>query len=79
MMIDKISVIIPVYNVEKYLSACLDSVLAQTYAELEILAVNDGSTDGSAKILEEYAERDSRIQVLNMRQGSTICLSTVMI
>ena len=69
MMIDKISVIIPVYNVEKYLSACLDSVLAQTYAELEILAVNDGSTDGSAKILEEYAERDSRIQVLNKPNG----------
>ena len=69
MMVDKISVIIPVYNVEKYLSACLDSVLAQTYAELEILAVNDGSTDGSAKILEEYAERDSRIQVLNKPNG----------
>ncbi len=58
-----ISVIVPVYNVEKYLRKCLDSICGQTYSNLEILCVNDGSTDGSAAILEEYAARDARIKV----------------
>ena len=58
-----ISVIVPVYNVEQYLRKCLDSICGQTYHNLEILCVNDGSTDGSAAILEEYAARDSRIKV----------------
>ena len=58
-----ISVIVPVYNVEKYLRKCLDSICGQTYRNLEILCVNDGSTDGSAAILEEYAARDARIKV----------------
>ncbi len=58
-----ISVIVPVYNVEKYLRKCLDSICGQTYRNLEILCVNDGSTDGSPAILEEYAARDSRIKV----------------
>lgn len=60
----KISVIIPVYNVEKYLRECLDSVVSQTFRELEILCINDGSTDGSSAILEEYARKDSRVQVI---------------
>ena len=49
-----ISVIVPVYNVEKYLSKCLDSIINQTYKNLEIICVDDGSTDSSSKILEEY-------------------------
>ncbi len=60
----KISVVIPVYNTEKYLPACLDSVLNQTHRDLEVICVNDGSPDGSASILAEYAARDSRIRVL---------------
>lgn len=59
----KVSVIIPVYNVEPYLSACLDSVCHQTLRDIEIICINDGSTDRSLDILQSYAERDSRIQV----------------
>lgn len=57
----KISVIIPVYNVESYLRECLDSVVNQTFHDIEIICINDGSTDGSQAILEEYAAKDSRI------------------
>jgi glycosyltransferase involved in cell wall biosynthesis len=62
---DKISVIIPVYNVEPYIRKCLDSVVNQTYRNLEIICVNDGSTDGSGKICDEYAAKDSRIRVFH--------------
>lgn len=58
-----ISVVIPVYNVEKYLPQCLDSVISQSYKNLEILVVDDGSTDKSGLICDEYAERDKRIAV----------------
>ena len=61
----KISVIVPVYNVENYLAECLDSVINQSLREIEIICVNDGSTDGSLKILEEYAEKDKRIAVIS--------------
>lgn len=64
-----ISVIIPVYNVEPYLRECLDSVVNQTFLDLEIICVNDGSTDGSPAILEEYAANDSRIQIVNKENG----------
>lgn len=64
-----ISVIIPVYNVEKYLPRCLDSVLAQTYKNLEILCVNDGSTDESLSVLCDYASKDSRIKVFDKKNG----------
>ena len=60
-----ISVVIPVYNVEKYLTECLDSVLAQTLGDIEIICVNDGSADGSPAILEAFAKRDDRISVLS--------------
>lgn len=61
----KISVIIPVYNVEKYLRQCLDSVINQTYKNLEIICINDASTDNSLEILKEYAQKDSRIILLD--------------
>ena len=61
----KVSIIIPVYNVEKYLKRCLDSVCNQAYENLEILIVNDGSKDGSLKICNEYANKYSNIKLLN--------------
>lgn len=60
----KVSVIVPVYNVERYLSRCLDSVLAQTERDIEAICVDDGSTDGSPAILAEYAAKDSRVRVI---------------
>ncbi len=60
-----ISVIVPVYNVKPYLARCLDSLLKQTHTNFELLLVNDGSKDGSAFILEEYAKKDSRIRVIH--------------
>ncbi len=62
-----VSVIIPVYNVEKYLPKCLDSVVGQTYKNLEIVCVNDGSPDNSAEILENYAKKDSRIKIITQK------------
>jgi len=64
-----ISVVIPVYNVEKYLSECLDSVLLQTLRDIEIICVNDGSTDRSPDILRAFAEHDNRISILNQPNG----------
>lgn len=61
----KISVIVPVYNAENYLAACLDSILSQTYQDFEIILINDGSKDMSGQICDQYAERDSRIQVVH--------------
>lgn len=60
-----LSVIVPVYNAARYLRRCLDSLLGQTYRELEIICVNDGSTDDSAAILDAYAAKDARIQVIH--------------
>lgn len=71
----KISVVIPVYNVEKYLSECIESILTQTLSDMEIICVNDGSTDSSPAILERYAARDSRIKLIskpNSGYGNTI-------
>ncbi|HEL1811883.1 TPA: glycosyltransferase [Streptococcus suis] len=64
-----VSVIVPVYNVEKYLSQCLDSIIHQTYKNLEIILVNDGSTDGSGKICDDYAAKDGRIKVIHQENG----------
>ncbi len=64
-----LSVIIPVYNVEKYLAECLDSVCAQTLKDIEIICVDDGSTDGSGAILDEYARRDLRIRVIHQENA----------
>lgn len=65
----KISVIIPIYNVEKFLRECIDSVINQTYKNLEIILVNDGSTDSSGKICDEYKEKDFRIKVIHKQNG----------
>ena len=64
-----ISVMILVYNVEKYLRDCLNSVIGQTYKDLEIICINDGSTDDSLSILEEYAEKDNRIRIINKKNA----------
>lgn len=61
----KISIIVPVYNTEQYLPQCIDSILAQTFTDFELILVNDGSTDNSSKICDEYAEKDSRIVVVH--------------
>ena len=65
----KVSVIIPVYNVEKYLPECLDSVIKQTLKDMEIICVDDGSTDSSGKIIDEYAAKDNRIVVIHKQNG----------
>lgn len=64
-----VSIIIPVYNVEKYLAQCVDSVLGQTYSETEIILVDDGSTDSSGKICDGYALNDKRIKVIHKENG----------
>ena len=61
----KVSVIIPVYNVEDYLRECLDSVINQTLKDIEIICIDDGSTDNSLEILKEYAQRDNRIFIID--------------
>ncbi len=68
-MSKKVSVIIPVYNVEKYLRRCVDSVLAQTYENLEVILVDDGSADRSPQICDEYAASDSRVITLHKKNG----------
>ena len=60
-----ISIIVPVYKVEKYLRRCIDSILAQTYQNIEVLLIDDGSPDNSGEICDEYAERDSRVRVFH--------------
>lgn len=64
-----LTVIIPAYNAEKYLPQCLDSVIGQTLKDIEVICVDDGSTDGSASVLQAYAQKDSRISVLT--QGNS--------
>lgn len=69
----KISIIIPIYNVEKYINKCLDSLINQTLEELEFICINDGSTDNSLNILNNYVKNDSRFIVINQsNQGQGI-------
>lgn len=69
---EKISVIIPVYNTEKYLDNCLNSIINNTYNNLEIICINDGSTDNSIEILKKYSVKDSRLTIYNKNQGGGI-------
>ena len=64
----KVSIVVPVYNVEKYLRQCIDSIKNQTLKDIEIICVDDGSTDNSGKILDEYAEMDNRIKVIHKKK-----------
>lgn len=64
-----LSVVVPVYNVENYLERCLESIINQTYKDLEIILVNDGSTDSSQKICEKYVEKDFRVKLINKKNG----------
>ncbi len=66
---NKISVIVPIYNVENYLNRCVDSILNSTYKNLEIILVDDGSTDNCSKICDDYLKKDSRIQVVHKKNG----------
>lgn len=65
----KISVIVPIYNSEKFLKRCVESILAQTFNDIEVILVNDGSTDNSPSICEDYAKKDKRIVVINKPNG----------
>ena len=68
----KVSVVIPIYNVRPYLRQCIESVLAQTLQEIEIILVDDGSTDGCEKICDEYAAQDTRIRVIHKKNGGLV-------
>ena len=65
----KVSIIIPVYNVEKYLEECMNSVLRQTLRDIEVICVNDGSTDRSGDILGDYMEKDDRVVLVVQENG----------
>ena len=65
----KISIIVPVYNTEKYIRQCLDSILNQTYQNFECLLINDGSSDNSLSIAESFAQNDSRMKVFTKENG----------
>lgn len=68
-MTPKISVIVPVYNVEKYLPRCIDSILSQSFTDFELILVDDGSPDNSGKICDEYAQKDNRVRVFHKSNG----------
>ena len=67
-----LSIIVPVYNVKKYLKCCLDSILNQRFQDFELILVNDGSTDGSDKICQEYADKNSKIKLINKENGGLV-------
>lgn len=66
-----LSIIVPVYNVEKYLNQCVDSILAQTYKDFELILIDDGSPDGCPEICDDYAKKDARVKVIHKENGGT--------
>ena len=66
------SIIVPIYNIEKYLSRCIDSVLAQSFSDYELILVDDGSPDNCPAICDEYAKKDSRIKVIHKKNGGLV-------
>jgi glycosyltransferase EpsJ len=64
-----ITIIVPIYNAEAYLPRCVDSILAQSFSDFELLLVNDGSRDGSLEVCREYAARDGRVRVIDKPNG----------
>ena len=67
-----ISIIVPIYNVEKYVRQCIESIINQTYKNLQIILVDDGSTDTSGLICDEYASIDDRIEVIHKKNGGLV-------
>ena len=65
----KISIIVPVYNVESYIHKCVDSILNQTFKDFELILVDDGSPDNCGKICDEYAQKDNRVKVIHKENG----------
>ena len=65
----KVSIIVPTYNVEQYLVECMESITHQTLEDIEVIVINDGSTDGSLEILKRYAAKDSRITIVDKENG----------
>ena len=72
----KVSVIVPIYNAEKYLNKCLESIIGQTYKNLEIILVDDGSSDNSPTICDAWAQIDSRIRVIHKRTAACLLRET---
>ena len=71
-----VSIIVPIYNTARYLPACLDSIIAQTHQNLEIILIDDGSTDHSGQIADNYAKKDSRIKVTHQKNQGNLPLVT---
>ena len=69
----EISVIVPVYKVEKYLERCVDSILGQSFSDFELILVDDGSPDTCGEICEKYAKSDSRVVVIHQQNGGLSC------
>lgn len=69
----KLSVIVPVFNAEKYLKECIESILTQTFCDFELILVDDGSTDNSAKICDEYKQKDNRVVVIHKKNEGVVC------
>ena len=67
-----VSIIVPIYNVEQYISRCIESILAQTYRDFELILVDDGSPDNCGKICDEYAKQDSRVHVIHQENKRRI-------
>ena len=65
----QISIIVPVYNSEKYLGACIDSILSQSFRDIELILVDDGSRDSSPRICDDYAQKDGRVKVIHKANG----------